>query len=53
MISVIEDVDVNGTKWGLSFTSNNPESKDYFRMTDKETAFRLEKYLNEIFNENN
>jgi len=34
-------------EWGLSFTNSNPDQKDYFPMPDKETAYRLHKYLAE------
>ncbi len=45
---VIESHDNEGCEWGLSFTESNPEPKDYFKMPDKETAFRLRDYLNEM-----
>lgn len=45
---VIESVEENGTEWGISFTNNNPEAKDYFKMPDKETAFRLQRYIGNI-----
>ena len=48
MVTVIEDVSENKTEWGISFTGNNPDTQDYFKMADKETAFRLEKYLNSL-----
>lgn len=36
----------NNIEWGISFTGYNPEAKDYFKMADKDTAFRLKDYLN-------
>ena len=42
---VIETVNENSIEWGVSFTNHNPESKDYFKMPDKETAFRLKEYM--------
>lgn len=36
------------TEWGISFTCNNPEAKDYFKMPDEETAFRLKKRLEDV-----
>lgn len=48
MVNVIEDVSDSGTSWGISFTGSNPDAKDFFPMVDKETAFRMEKYLNEL-----
>ena len=48
IIQVIENIEENGTEWGISFTSPNPEAKDYFKMLDKETAFRLKKYLENL-----
>jgi hypothetical protein len=45
IVQVIENIDKNGTEWGISFTSNNPEPEDYFKMTDKETAFRLKNII--------
>jgi hypothetical protein len=44
-IIVLESHEEMGVEWGLSFTGPNPESKDYFKMPDKETAFRLRDYL--------
>lgn len=44
-IQVIESVEKDGTEWGISFTDNNPDPKDYFKMPDKETAFRLKEKL--------
>lgn len=44
-IQIIETVEKEGTEWGISFTDHNPEPKDYFKMPDKETAFRLKEYL--------
>ena len=42
---VIESIESSGTEWGISFTNHNPEPQDYFKMPDKETAFRLKEYL--------
>ena len=42
---VIEEHTPDGVEWGLSFTDNNPEPEHYFKMPDKETAFRLKDYL--------
>ena len=47
-VLVIEDVELEGSEWGISFTNHNPEAKDYFEMPNKETAFRLKKYLAEL-----
>ena len=47
-IIVIESVESEGTEWGISFTNPNPEAKDYFQMPNKETAFRLKDYLDNI-----
>jgi len=44
---VIESVGDHIIEWGLSFSDHNPEAKDYFRMHDKETAFRLKEYLHQ------
>ena len=45
-IIVIEEYDKEGdVEWGISFTNPNPEAKDYFKMPDSETAFRLKDYL--------
>ena len=41
-VFVIETYDENGNvEWGISFSDHNPEPEDYFKMPDKETAFRL------------
>lgn len=45
---VIESHEENGVEWGISSNGSNPESKDYFKMPDKETAFRLSNLLNGI-----
>lgn len=42
---VIRTEQENETEWGISFSNHNPESKDYFKMTDETTAFRLRDYL--------
>ena len=43
---VIEDIEEDGSAiWGLSFTNSNPDAKDYFKMVDSQTAFRLKDYL--------
>lgn len=42
---VIESVEKEFTEWGISFTDPNPEAKDYFKMPDAETSFRLKSYL--------
>jgi hypothetical protein len=45
-IVIIEDIQEDGSaEWGLSFTNSNPEAKDYFKMVDSQTAFRLKDYL--------
>lgn len=44
---VIESYENGICEWGLSFTSSNPEHKDYFPMPKKEIALRLQKYLTE------
>lgn len=43
-VHLIESHEPNGIEWGVSFTDNNPEVKDFFPM-DKETAIRLYQYL--------
>lgn len=48
-IQVIESPSLDKpTEWGISFTCNNPEAKDYFKMPDSETAFRLKKRLDNM-----
>ncbi len=42
---VIESVESTGTEWGLSLTDSNPKEEDYFKMPDKEIAFRLKEKL--------
>jgi len=42
---VIESIEKNEDEWGLSFGGYNPKPKDYFKMTNKETAFRLKEKL--------
>lgn len=44
-VIVIRTENENETEWGISFSNHNPEAKDYFRMFDEETAFRLKEYL--------
>jgi len=44
-VIVIESIEPEGTEWGISFTNPNPEAKDYFKMPNMETAFRLKEYL--------
>lgn len=46
-VLVIESYDQGTEEWGISFTDHNPEAEDYFKMTDKQTAFRLKEYLNQ------
>lgn len=48
-ITTCEDHSVNPTEYGISFDGFNPESKDYFKMTDVETAVRLANYLNQLY----
>lgn len=36
------------TEWGISFTCNNPEAKDYLKTPDKETAFRYKRIFEAI-----
>lgn len=36
-------------EWGLSFGGLHPKDEDYFRMPDKETAFRLKDKLSTKF----
>lgn len=36
-------------EWGLSFNGHNPEQENYFKMPDKETAFRLKEKLSAKF----
>lgn len=40
----------NGVEWGVSFTSSNPEPKDYVACKTKEDAERLIKIIKEILN---
>lgn len=44
-VIVIETHEDNGVEWGISFTNNNPEPQDYFKLPDEETAFRLAERL--------
>ncbi len=44
---VIESHENDICEYGLSFTNSNPEQKDYFPMLNKETAYKLQKYLAE------
>lgn len=48
-IIVIESHDADGTEWGISLTNHNPEPHDYFKMPDKETAFRIKQKLEELW----
>lgn len=41
---VVEMQNADSTEWGLSFDGCNPEDEYFFKM-DKDTAFRLQKYL--------
>lgn len=47
-IVVIESYGETGVEWGLSFNGSNPQPEDYFKMLDKETAFRLKDYLSSL-----
>lgn len=47
-ILVIESHEDIGVEWGISFNGYNPEPHDYFKMVDKETAFRLKEYLSKL-----
>jgi len=40
-IIIIETPHKDSTEWGISFTSHDPDPKDYFRCLDKKEAFRL------------
>ena len=44
-IIVIETVENGTIEWGISLTDSNPQEEDYFKMPDKETAFRLKERL--------
>jgi hypothetical protein len=44
-VVVIETVEDGSTEWGISLTDSNPKEEDYFKMSDKETAFRLKERL--------
>jgi hypothetical protein len=44
-IIVIESHEETGVEWGISFKGSNPESDHYFKMVDRETAFKLMDYL--------
>ena len=48
-LCVIEEVEISGVEWGLSFDGSNPNEEDYFQMIDKETAFRLKDKLAHLF----
>ena len=38
---VIETAEAEGTEWGVSVTSENPEAKDYFACENEERAYAL------------
>lgn len=42
---IIETIEDGVTEWGISLTGSNPKEEDYFKMADKETAFRLKERL--------
>ena len=46
-IIVMESPEGSKTEWGISFGGYTPDEKEYFKMPDKETAFRLKDYLTE------
>jgi hypothetical protein len=37
------------TEWGISFTCNNPNPEDYFKMPNSATAFRIKKKIESKF----
>lgn len=48
-IQVIESTSLDKpTEWGISFTCNNPEPEDYFKMPNSDTAFRLKAKLDAL-----
>jgi hypothetical protein len=44
-IQVIETVHEDRIEWGISFDGYNPNAQDYFEVTNKQTAFGLQKKL--------
>lgn len=48
-LSVIERNEKGYVEWGLSFSGYDPSDEDYFKMVDKETAFRLLEKLSEKY----
>ena len=46
-IIVIETPEESNLEWGISFDGSYPNQEYYFKMPDKETAFRLKDYLTE------
>ncbi len=42
---LIETRSLEGTEWGISLTSSNPEPKDYIACKSKEDAEKLEQLL--------
>lgn len=50
-VIVIESPEETETEWGISLDGHNPNPADYFKMIDKQTAFRLKDYLQGCFYE--
>ena len=44
---VIEDPETN--EWGLSFSSHNPEEKDYVAVASEADAYKLKKLIEDSF----
>lgn len=47
-IQILETVNKDGSEWGISFTSHNPELKDYVEMKDAETAIKLKALIEKL-----
>jgi hypothetical protein len=45
---VLESIEEHGTEWGISITDPNPTPEHYFKMPDKETAFRVQELLTKL-----
>ena len=47
---IIESYDKRmNVEWGLSFDGHNPSDEDYFKMINKEEAFRLKEKLSDKY----
>jgi len=45
---VIEDINENGTDWGVSRTNHIPDAGDYIKCASEEDANKLAEWLSEI-----